>query len=266
MTSGSSSTLRRALTLLETLGSDAVVAAGGGSVGELAAATGRDKSQISRMLATLADAGFVDRDPQSRRYRLGWQTFALAARSGDQRLLQAAAPVLTRLTRETEESSHLSVLRGGSVLTLLTESPPRSLQAISWVGRLVPASTTSSGRALLLDHDREQLAGVLGTVPWNSQLVNAPRDVDDLFERIVAARAAGYTRVDEESEAGLVAVAAPVRDGGGRIVAAVNVSAPKFRLRTRLAMTGHRVVQAAADLSDRLSRPLPRLEREEALA
>lgn len=257
-----SRSLGRALGLLEALGTDAVIAAGGCGVNELAERIGRDKSQVSRMLATLARAGFVDRDPRTRRYRLGWQLFALAARSGDQRLLAAAAPVLVRLVRETGESSHLSVLRGGAVLTLLTESPSRAVQAVSWVGRLAPTTCTSSGRALLLDYDRGQLAAMFGSDGWQPPTAKAPRDVDDLLERISRARIAGYARVEEESEPGLVAVAAPVRDAGGRIVAAVNVSAPRFRLGRRLARAGTAVAAAAADLTAALGRPAPKLMAE----
>ncbi|CAN5136326.1 IclR family transcriptional regulator [soil metagenome] len=265
MIRGRASSLRRALVLLEVLGSDDVVAAGGSAVGQLAAATGREKSQVSRMLATLAEAGFADRDPGTRRYRLGWQLFALAARSGNQRLLVAAAPVLTRLTRETGESAHLSVLCGDGVLTLLTQSPPRALQAVSWVGRLIPASTTSSGRALLLDHDREQLAAVFGAAPLPRPTTKAPANLDGLLDRILVARARGYAWAEEESEPGLAAYAAPVRDGGGRIVAALNVSGPMFRL-GRSADTGELVVAAAIDLSERLRRPAAATELAEALA
>lgn len=252
-----SRSLRRALGLLEALGADDIVAAGGGGVTELAALTGAEKSQVSRTLATMAGAGFVDRDLRTRRYRLGWQVFALAARSGDQRLLSAAGPVLVRLVREVGESSHLSVLRGDAVLTVLTESPPRAVQAVSWVGRLTPATSTSSGRALLLDHGREQLVAVLGAGPWPTPTAKAPRDVDDLLGRIALAHASGYARVEEESEPGLVAVAAPVRNGGGRIVAAVNISAPTFRLGQRLASAGQAVAAAAAEVTAALGRPAP---------
>lgn len=258
--------LSRTLALLEALGSDEVVAAGGNGVGELAATIGRDKSQVSRMLATMADAGFAERDPRTRRYRLGWRIFALAERSGDQRLINAARPVLTQLVRKTGESSHLSVLRGDSVLTLLTESPSRALHAVSWVGRMVPIVATSSGRALLFDHDRDQLETLLGDAPWQRSTTKAPRDVDDLIERIQEARAVGYARVDEESEPGLVAVGAPVRDGIGRIVAAVNISGPRFRLGTRLPATGETVAAAAVELSERLCCPRPDSTREVASA
>ncbi|MBA3418512.1 MAG: IclR family transcriptional regulator [Geodermatophilaceae bacterium] len=257
-----SRSLRRALGLLEALGTDDIVAAGGCGVTELAALTGGEKSQVSRVLATLADGGFVDRDVRTRRYRLGWQMFALAARAGDQRLLNAAGPVLVRLVREIGESSHLSVLRGNDVLTLLTESPLRAVQAVSWIGRLAPATSTSSGRALLLDHDREQLAAMFGSEGWPAATAKSPRDVDDLLGRITLARAAGYARVEEESELGLVAVAAPVRAASGRIVAAVNISAPRFRLGRRLARAGAAVAAAAADLTAALGRPEPALMEE----
>jgi IclR family KDG regulon transcriptional repressor len=266
MTGGRVGSVGCALTLLQVLGSDEGVAAGGKTVGELAAVVGRDKSQVSRMLATLADAGFAERDPNTRRYRLGWQVFALAARSGDQRLLSAARPVLIRLVREIGESSHLSVLRGGFVLTVFTESPERALHTVSWVGRVVPPIATSSGRALLVDHDRDQLLAVLGNATWQAPTPKAPRDVDELLRRIQQARSCGYARVDEESEPGLVSVGAPVRDGGGRIVAAVNVSGPRFRLGKRLTATGETVAAAAADVSERLGRPVSEPEREAALA
>lgn len=250
-----SRSLRRALGLLQALGTDEIVAAGGCGVTELAALTGAEKSQVSRLLTTLAGAGFVDRDARTRRYRLGWQVFALAARSGDQRLLSAAGPVLVRLVREIGESSHLSVLRGNAVLTVLTQSPPRALQAVSWVGRLAPAASTSSGRALLFDHDRDQLAGMFGSEEWQPPTDRAPRDVDDLLERITLARVTGYARVEQESEPGLVAVAAPVRDAGGRIVAALNISAPMFRLARQLSRAGEAVAAAAAELTTALGRP-----------
>ena len=130
-----------------------MVAAAGNAVGELAATIGRDKSQVSRMLDDLADAGCVKRDPRARRYQLGWRIFGLVERSGDQGLINAVHRVLIQLVQKTGERSHVSVLRGDSVLTPLTESPSRSLHTVSSVGRIL---ATSSGRALLVDHDREE--------------------------------------------------------------------------------------------------------------
>lgn len=248
-----SSSLRRALDLLDALASDGAVGEGGWGVNRLAAHLGRDKSQVSRTLRVLADAGYIDRDAESLRYRIGWHIFALASRAADQRLLTAAAPILRRLVEhDLGERIHLTVLKGAEVLTILTEAPAHSVQSVAWAGRLVPAHNTSSGRSLLIDHDRGDLARLFVGVGFAGGGPNAPRDVDELYERIIVARRAGFAIVDEEFEAGLVAASAPVRGFRGDVVAALNVSGPKFRLGSRLAFAGQAVRAAADDLSTQL--------------
>lgn len=245
--------LRRALDLLDALASDEAVAQGGWGVNRLAAHLGRDKSQISRTLHALADAGYIERDAETLRYRIGWHVFALAARSADRRLLSEAAPILRRLVdHDLGERIHLSVLKGPEVLTILTEGPPHAVQTVAWAGRLVPAHNTSSGRALLIDFERDDLERVFAGIAFGGGGPNAPRGLDELYERILVARRAGYAIVDEEFEPGLVAASAPVRGFRGDIVAALNVSGPKFRLGSRLPFAGQVVRAAADELSARL--------------
>lgn len=238
--------LKRAIALLVALSGDEDAVGGDLGVTRLAEIIGEDKSQVSRSLRLLADAGFVDRDPNTLAYRLGWRLFGLAARAGDRRLLELARPVLRNLVGQLGERSHLSVLQGSQVLTVLTESPPHAVQTAGWVGRPVPAHCTSAGRALLLDHDEASLASLLAEVGFERLGPRAPRNLRELHDRIVTARGLGYATVDEEFEPALVAAAAPVRDFSGRIVSALNVSGPKFRLGPGLADAG-RVVRTAAD-------------------
>ncbi len=247
--------LRRGLQILIALGSDAALTEGGLGVTRLAAITGHEKSQVSRALAVLAEHGLVERSPGLRVYRLGWECFALATRAGEPRLIEEAGTALAQLVEEAHESAHLSTLRGAMVLTLLTRPSPHAVAARSWVGRTIPAHCTSSGRALLFDHDRDALLELFGPEPFPLQGPNAPADVGELERRTARARQAGYAVADEESEPGLVAVAAPIRDFTGRVVAAINVSAPKFRLGTRLHPAGELVRAAAERLSEALGAP-----------
>jgi DNA-binding IclR family transcriptional regulator len=237
--------------LLDVLASDEARAQGGWGVNRLSAHLGRDASQVSRTLRVLAETGYVERDPDSMRYRIGWHVFALAARAVDQRLLDAAGPVIRRLAdADLGERIHLTVRSGSDVLTILTEGPAaRSVQAMGWIGRLVPAWNTASGRALVIDLERDDLADLLGTASFSGGGPNAPRDVDDLHDRIVVARSIGYVTVEDEFEDGLSAAAAPIRDVHGRVVAALNVSGPTFRLRDRLTLAGQAVQAAAGELS-----------------
>jgi IclR family transcriptional regulator, KDG regulon repressor len=250
------SSLGKGLALLELLGDDEALAGGGLTVGRLAALAGREKSQVSRVLRVLAGLGFVERDTDTLKYSLGWQLFALAARAGDQRLLAAAPPLLAELVASLGETAHLSIARGTDVVTLLSEGPPHAIRAVGWTGRLVPAHCTASGRALLLDDDLPALEARFGGRTLERHGPNAPAAVGELHDRIRNARARGWLVVDEELEPGLIAVAAPVRGVRGRIVAAVNVSAPRFRFAGRVEEAGAATKLAADQLSARLGAPV----------
>ena len=232
--------LERGLAVLQALAGAEASSRGGLGVVRLAELVGTDKSQASRTLATLAEHGLVERDPDTLAYRVGWQVFVLAARAGEPRLLAAAPRLLHGLVQRLGESAHLSVRQGTSVLTILSEAPASAIHAPAPVGTLTPLASTSAGRALAFDLGRDEL-GALGLA--------------ESAERIAEARALGFAIVREEFEPGLVAAAAPVRDSGGRVVAAVNVSAPAFRFAERLDEAAAAVVAAAAELSAELGAP-----------
>lgn len=249
MSATDATSLRRGLALLRAIEEEEALGAGPPGVTRLAALIGCDKSQVSRSLKILAEHGLVDRNAETLGYRLGWRLLAMAGRSSRSGLLAAAEPVLKRLVRETGERAHLSVLSGTAVLTVLSEGSAHAVQAAGWVGRSVPLHSTSAGRALLLDHTQEEVAELVAGLSFGGATAKAPRNARQLSERIAAARTRGFALVDEEFEAGLVAVAAPVRDFGGRIVAALNVSAPRFRFSTKLPRAGKQVKVAADELS-----------------
>lgn len=246
----------RAVAALLALGSQESVQGQGLGVVRLAELTGGDKGQVSRLLTTLTEQGLVERDPQTRLYRLGWQLFALAARAGDQRLLALAAPLLTALVERVGERASVSVLHGAEVLTVSSLAPPRAVQAIGWVGRTVPAYCTSSGRALLLDHTRADLEALFAGDRFESQGSGGPTDAVSLHRRVVASRSRGYTAVAGEFDPELVAAAAPVRDPRGSVCAAINISAPRFRYsgHGRLAGLGRQAKSTADELSALLGR------------
>ena len=224
--------LRRGLGVLELLADD--TSQNGLGVVRIAALLDDDKSQVSRTLQTLAEHGYVERDPDTLAYRLGWRVFALAGRAGDPRLVAEARPVLRALVRELGESAHLSVRQGALVLTLLAESPPHALHAPGRVGGLTPVATTSAGRALVSGLEAEELAAL---------------GLGGLLAAIAEVAERGFSIVREEFEPGLVAAAAPIRGPGGAVVAAINVSGPSFRFGDRLEEAGMRLVVAADALS-----------------
>ena len=112
----------------------------------IAETLGREKSQVRGRSKILAHYGLVDRVRHAR-LPAGWRIFALANLAGERRLLDGARPPLAHLVARLSERAHLSVLEGAETLTILSESPPQSLQAVGWVGRGVPAYATSVGKA-----------------------------------------------------------------------------------------------------------------------
>lgn len=227
----------------------------GVGVTQIAQLVGSDKSQVSRSLKVLNEYGIVERDARTRGYRIGWRVLSLAGTSAHANLLAAASPVLDRLVRELDETVHLSFLQGAEVMTILSRSPGRAVEASGWVGRTVPAHCTSSGRALLFAHEPSELEELFRGVDFGCAGPRAPRDVAELTRRIAAARRRGFALVDEELEPGLVAAGAPVWDFAGQIAAAVNVSGPKFRFAKRLNAAGEAVKRAAEGLSAQLGHP-----------
>src|SRR5581483_9800682 len=116
--------------------------------------------------------------------------------------------------------------------------PASAIHAPGRVGGLVPVATTSAGRVLAGDLEPEEL-NALGLAAEAGPIARA--------------REEGYAIVREEFEPGLVAAAAPVRDTLGRVIAAINVSAPAFRFERRLDEAAEAVVEAAEALSSRIA-------------
>ncbi|WP_100499919.1 IclR family transcriptional regulator [Geodermatophilus chilensis] len=242
------------LAILEALAQSGPVVTRGLTVSGLARSLGRDKSSISRQLKPLVDLGLVERDDDGL-HRLGWRLFALATQAGDQRLLLLAPPVMRQLARQVKERVHLSICRNDEVLTILSEGPHRAVEAVQWVGRTVPMSCTSSGRALLFDHGPDEIRALLEHDFRKGPGSKAPATVEAVIDRVGRARALGYAAVVDEFDDDLAAVAAPVRDGHGRIVAALNISAPTYRLHKTMNGVGRQISQAAQYLSQALSSP-----------
>ena len=263
--------LRRDLELLEILGLPEAVSGNGLGVVRIADLSGRDKGQVSRTLATLADAGLVARDAVNQHYRLGYQLYALAARTSESRLVREAAPFLRRVVIATHETANLCVLRGDNVLTLTSEVSEYAFRGIGWEGVSVAAWRTSSGRVLISDRTEADLqqwydihgsdrpvTGPLSPVMREAGVIapveGAPlfTDFAGLLREIHRIRARGFATVDEEFDLGVVGASAPVYDFRGNIAAAINVSAPKSRVGSHLNEMGVLISRIAAELSQPL--------------
>jgi len=218
-------------------------AANAPGVVEIARQLGRDKSQVSRALKHLADAGFVDREAGSLRYRIGTRLFSIGARAVERRLRDEADMLVEREAARLGERVEVCVRSGGTCMTISTAAPETELRAVGWVGRTVPLSCTAVGRALLFDLDTAAVARLL--VPTG--LASGAAAVAGRGRRPAPCRSAAEVR------------ARALRDGSGpgrrrraragRVVAAVSASGPDSRLDPVLEEASALVARAGQDLS-----------------
>lgn len=223
------------------------------TVSELAREVNRERSQVSRMLKSLARGGLIDQDPMTRAYRLSWRLRVLSAQAGDEHLVRASRPVLQRLVAATGEVALLSVQEGNRSLTVLREESQQSLQAGGWVGRRSPLHYTASGRALLMDSDDEHIESLTAADLTNTTAgPDAPRDMATLLQRMRDDRARGYSVASEEIEVGLTSVAAPIRDRRRHVLGVINISGPTIRIVDRVDSIGTLLLRSTHAVSSSL--------------
>jgi DNA-binding IclR family transcriptional regulator len=247
-TAGNLQSVRRALRALELISEHGEL-----GVTELGRKLEVHKATASRLIATLAERGFVERDPISEKFRLGFGLISLAgAAVGGNDLVRAARPILDDLAERTRETVNLGVLSGESVVYVDQVTGTRSIVSVSWVGQRTPLHCTSNGKVLLAhatDAERDRLL----RSPLARLTPRTITDVRKLRAQLAEIRARGYSQTLEELEEGLNAVAAPVRGMSGDLVAALSVSGPAFRMRAvDLPRFGKLTADAALAVSRRL--------------
>lgn len=243
--------LRKGLSVL------AVVAASPEPLGvtDAAARAGLDYSTAYRLIATLEQLGYLERDGVTKRYRVGAAVLRLGyAYVKTRRLHQAAVPVMRELSATTGETVNLSV-RDGLEMVLIDACETRHvLSARTTIGGRYPLHCTASGKVALAGSGKRDLEEVLSRLtltPLTKRTITSRRA---LAAEIAAVRRRGYALNDEEHVVGLVAAAAPIRDHTGGTIGALDVAVPTARITAQRPLSSFvpLVVEASARISEAL--------------
>jgi DNA-binding IclR family transcriptional regulator len=207
---------------------------------DLARRTGINVSTVSRLLATLADGGLVEHVPSTGRYRLGLGVVRLANALPDGRDIRSLArPHLGELVGLLQETATVSVPGEHEAVTLDFVQSPLSVRSVAEVGRTSVAHATAVGKVFLARG---------GTLPSAELTKFTRRTIVDraaLEVEIAAVREQGWAEALGEREADMNAVAVPVLDRTGKLVAILGVQGPSARFR------GEAIKTAARLLADR---------------
>ena len=245
---GTVQSVDRAVSVLEILAH-----AGEAGVTEIAVELGVHKSTAFRLVSALEQRGLVEQHTDRGKYRLGVGLLRLAAATTAR---HSALDSCTRSSRavalETGETVNVTVLSDDAALYVDQIAGSSALQPHNWVGQRIPLHATSNGKVLLSAMSDTEAARVVGRKPRTFTERTVASSVE-LVNQLAAVRASGYAVAVDELEVGLTAVAAPVRNAHGDVVASLSVSGPSFRLEgDRLAAATTATVAAAAELSRRL--------------
>ncbi len=193
------------------------------SLSEVAVRTGLSRAAARRFLHTLVDLGYMRLE--SSQFSLRPKILELGyAYLSSLSLPEVAMPHLEQLVEQVRESSSVSQLDGNDVVYIARVPTRRIMTVAISVGTRFPAYATSMGRVMLADKPADWLGHYLASTTLRPLTPHAKADPALLRAELARIRAQGWALVDQELEEGLRSVAAPIRDGDGHVIAAVNVS------------------------------------------
>jgi IclR family pca regulon transcriptional regulator len=194
---------------------------------EIAAAVGLSKSTAFRFAHTLEELGYLERDPETKRYRPGLKVLRLGFTAlNSLEMGQIAQPYLKALSHRCGQTTNMTVRDESEIVYVARNKTQQILAVDLHLGSRLPVYCTSMGKAQLIDLSDPELRDLLGDGPYQQRGPNTITTLEALIEELARVRSQGYAVNDEELAPGLRAVAAPVRDHTGQVVAAINISLP----------------------------------------
>ncbi len=195
------------------------------------------KSTVHRLATTLTSSRFLEQNSETGKYRLGLALFELGAlvrRRMD--VANEARPKLRELLEKTGETVQLGIVDHFSVLYVYEMESRRAIRMAAAVGARAPLHCTAVGKVLLASQPQDYVKQVLdlGLTSYTPKTITRREGVLAMLAEVSAR---DYATDDEESEIGLRAIASPVRNHTGAVIAAVGMAAPVQRMNKKAMQT-----------------------------
>ena len=221
---------------------------------ELSEKLGFYPSTTHRILDTLKHRGYIEQDSHTQKYQLGLKVLELGmAKLHQIDLVREATPYLKELVKQCNETVHLGVLEEGEVMYLAKEESSQTIRMISYVGKRAPIHCTALGKVLLTYLSAEERKKILGEKVLPHLTENTITDKRELEKELSKVREQGFALNREENEKDVCCVAAPIRNYQGRVIAAVSISGPAFRIDKKVQ---NNLKEALIEISKKVSKRL----------
>lgn len=212
------------------------------------------KSSASYILRTLEKQAYLNRDPETGRYRVGLKILSLSrgALSGID-VREVALPIMRHLMEKTTLTCHLAILDGPDAVYIEKVEPTGFLRVDTWVGRRMKVHATSVGKALVAHIPQERLEKMIAEAGMEKRTPKTITTMPRLLKELEKIRTQGYAIDDEENNMGARCLGAPVFDQQGNIEAALGLSGTTNQVN---AQTMPRIVEALKDAARHVSMQL----------
>lgn len=222
-------------------------------ISDLALQLGLNKSTVSRTMATLASEGFVYKDPETKKYRLGMTIISLSGIiNNNMDVYTESQPILNKLVQDIDETAHISILDNTDVIYIQKIECNHYVRALTHVGKRNPAYCTSSGKVLLAYADESVVETTInsGLKKYTETTITDP---DELREHLRKIKQDGFAYSLAEFNEGVHSVAAPIYDYTGKVIAALTVVGPMQRIQqNKIRPLAKKVIEASMEISDRM--------------
>ncbi len=212
------------------------------------------KSSASYILRTLEKQSYLNRDPQTGKYRVGLKILSLSrgALSGID-VREVALPIMRHLMEKTNLTCHLAILDGPEAVYIEKVEPQGFIRMDTWVGRRMRVHATSVGKALAAYIPQDRLEKILAERSMEKRTPKTITTVPRLLKELEKVRTLGYAVDDEENNLGARCVGAPVFNQQGMIEASLGLSGTINQVN---AQTMPRIVEALKDAARHISMQL----------
>jgi DNA-binding IclR family transcriptional regulator len=222
-------------------------------ISELSLSLGLNKSTVSRTMATLASEGFVYKDPETKKYRLGFSILELSGIVNSSiDVYRESQPVLLKLVDTIGETAHISVLDNLDVVYLSKVECNHPVRFLTYAGKRNPPYSTSSGKVLLA-YSRDELVDQViekGLEKYTKNTITDPQKLKSLLKQI---RETGFAYSIEEFTEGVTSIAAPIFDYKGNIIASLSIVGPIQRIQShKISGYAKKAMQAGLEISRRM--------------
>ncbi len=201
------------------------------SLQEISSRAGVSKTSALRILFTLHQLGYVDRNEETGKYQLGFKVVELARETLGRTLVQITRPYMQQLHVNFNETVNLAVLRNHEIVYVQVIESGRPFRMVTELGSRAPIHATALGKAIVAFLPENDLQLALKSVKFQ---VWTPRTISTIqhFRReLQKVHKRGYGVDNEEHERGAFCIASPVVNNKGHAIAAVSITGPTHRIK-----------------------------------